>query len=175
MDLVYVDETGSNIAMAPRYGRAPRGERLYASVPRNHGANTTVLSCLTVDGMGPSLLVEGATTTEVFEAYVRLVLVPWLRPGQIVILDNLSAHKGTRVRSWIEAAGCQVRFLPAYSPDFSPIEWAFSKLKTWLRQAQARTVDELERAVAAGLAAISRADALGWFYGCGYITQTQPQ
>jgi transposase len=175
MDLVFVDETGSNIAMAPRFGRAPRGQRLYASVPRNHGANTTLLSCLTIEGMGPSLLVEGATTTEVFEAYVRQVLVPWLRPGQIVILDNLSAHTGVRVRSWIEAAGCQVRFLPAYSPDFSPIEWAFSKLKTWLRQALARTTDELERAVAAGLLRIGRADARGWFYGCGYIAMTQPK
>jgi transposase len=168
-DLVFVDETGSNSAMAPRRGWAPRGERLYASVPRNHGVNTTVLSCLSVDGMGPSLLVEGATTTEVFEAYVSQVLVPWLRPGQIVILDNLSAHTGTRVRSWIEAAGCQVRFLPAYSPDFSPIEWAFSKLKTWLRQALARTTEELERASADGLNRITRQDARGWYYGCGYI------
>jgi transposase len=171
---VFVDETGSNIAMAPRVGRAPRGERLYASIPRNHGANTTLLSSLSVDGMGPSLLVAGATTTEVFAAYVSQVLVPWLRPGQIVVLDNLSVHKSTRVRSWIEAAGCQLRFLPAYSPDFSPIEWAFSKLKIWLRQAQARTVNELERAVAAGMMRISRADAQGWFYGCGYLPLEQP-
>ena len=172
--LVVVDETGTNTVMTHRYARAPRGERANGSAPRNHGPNTTLLACLTRTGMGPAMLVEGATTTEVFTAYVEHVLVPWLQPGQIVILDNLSAHTGERVRQLIEAAGCAVRFLPAYSPDFSPIEWAFSKLKTCLRAAMARTRDALERAIASGLDQMTAADVEGWFYGCGYVTRRQP-
>jgi transposase len=171
--LVFVDETGTNTAMTERYGRAPRGQRANGSAPRNHGPNTTLLAGLSQTGMGPAMLVEGATTSEVFSAYVEQVLLPWLRPGQIVILDNLSAHTGERVRALIAQAGCQVRFLPAYSPDFSPIEWAFSKLKTALRTARARTRDTLERAIADGLDAITPEDAHGWFYGCGYIPLKQ--
>jgi transposase len=173
-DLVFLDETGTNTAMTQRYARAPRGERANGSAPRNHGPNVTLLASLTRGGIGPALLVDGATTTEVFTAYVEQLLVPWLRPGQIVILDNLAVHTSDRVRWLIDAAGCQVRFLPAYSPDFSPIEWAFSKLKTGLRAAMARTQDELERAIAAGLDRITAADADGWFYGCGYVVRRQP-
>lgn len=173
-DLVFCDETGTNTAMTRRYAWAPRGTRANGSAPRNHGANTTLLGCLTHTGMGPTMLVEGATTTEVFTAYVEHILVPWLRPGQIVILDNLSAHTGQRVRHLIAAAGCQVRFLPPYSPDFSPIEWAFSKLKTGLRTAMARSRDVLEHAIAAGLEQLTAADAHGWFYGCGYVPLRQP-
>lgn len=168
-DLVFLDETGTNTAMTQRYARAPRGTRANGSAPRNHGPNTTLLACLTHTGMGPAMLVEGATTTEVFESYITQVLIPWLRPGQIVILDNLAAHTGSTVQAQIEAAGGQLRFLPAYSPDFSPIEWAFSKLKTALRTAMARTRDGLEQAIAAGLDAITADDAHGWFYGCGYV------
>jgi transposase len=173
-ELVFVDETGTNTAMSQRYARAPRGERAHGRAPRNHGPNTTLLACLTRAGMGPAMLVEGATTTEVFRAYIEHCLVPWLRPGQIVILDNLAAHTGERVRHLIEAAGCRLRFLPAYSPDFSPIEWAFSKLKTGLRATLARTRDALERAIASGLDQISADDAEGWFYGCGYVARRQP-
>ena len=118
-DLVFLDETGTNTAMTQRYARAPRGERANGGAPRNHGPNTTLLASLTRTGMGPAMLVEGATTTEVFDAYLEHLLVPWLRPGQIVILDNLSAHTGERVRQLIEAAGCQVRFLPAGVPTGS--------------------------------------------------------
>jgi transposase len=170
-DLVFLDETGTNTAMTQRYARAPRGERANASAPRNHGPNTTLLASLTRGGIGPAMLVEGATTTEVFTAYIEHLLIPWLRPGQIVILDNLSAHTSDRVRRLIEAAGCQVRFLPPYSPDFSPIEWAFSKLKSWLRTTLVHSRDDLERAVAAGLDRITAADADGWFYGCGYVAR----
>lgn len=173
-DLVFADETGTNTAMAGRYARAPRGERANAWVPRNPGPNTTLLGCLTLAGMGPALLVEGATTTAVFEAYVEQVLLPWLRPGQIVILDNLSAHTGARVQALLSAVGCTVRFLPPYSPDFTPIEWAFSKLKARLRAATARTRDALERAIADALRQITATDADGWFYGCGYVPQRQP-
>jgi transposase len=160
--------------MTERYARAPRGQRANGCAPRNHGLNTTLLASLTQTGIGPALLVEGATTTEVFTAYIEHLLIPWLRPGQIVILDNLSAHTGERVRQLIETAGCQVRFLPAYSPDFSPIEWAFSKLKNGLRAAMARTRDDLEQAIAAGLERITAADAHSWFYGCGYVPLRQP-
>lgn len=173
-DLVFLDETGTNTAMAMRYARAPRGQRANGSAPRNHGANTTLISCMAHVGMGPSLLVEGAMTTEVFDAYVEQLLVPWLREGQIVILDNLAVHRSERAREMIEGTGCTLRFLPAYSPDYSPIEWAFSKLKTHLRRIAARTSDELERAIADGLNAITPADAHGWFYGCGYVPLRQP-
>jgi transposase len=167
--LVFVDETGTNTAMAPRYAWSRRGTRANARAPRNPGPNTTLISALSLDGIGPAMVVEGATTTEVFEAYVRQVLVPSLRPGQIVILDNLSVHTGERIRRWIENAGCRLHFLPAYSPDFNPIEWAFAKLKSGLRRAMARSRDALLAAIAAGLAAITTADARGWFYGCGYV------
>lgn len=120
------------------------------------------------------MLVEGATTTAVFTAYLEHVLIPWLRSGQIVILDNLSAHSGERVQTLIAAAGCRVRYLPAYSPDFSPIEWAFSKLKSGLRTAMARTRVALERAVAAGLDAITADDTHVWSSGCGYVPPRQP-
>ena len=173
-DLVFVDETGTNIAMTQRYARAPRGRRANGVAPRNHGLNTTLLACLTHAGMGPAMLVAGATTTAVFEAYITHVLLPWLRPGQIVILDNLAAHTGSTVRAPIEAAGGQLRYLPPYSPDFSPIEWAFSKLKTALRVAMARSREALEQAIAAGLETITADDAHGWFYGCGYVPLRQP-
>ena len=172
--LVFVDETGTNTAMCPRHARSRRGTRAYARAPRNPGPNTTLLSALTLEGIGPALVIEGATTTEVFDAYVSQVLVPWLRPGQIVILDNLSVHTGARIRTWIEAAGCRLHFLPAYSPDFNPIEGAFAKLKTSLRRSMARSREALLAAIADGLAAITPADARGWFYGCGYVSLRQP-
>jgi transposase len=156
--------------MTVHYARSRRGTRANARAPRNHGPNTTLVSALTLAGIGPAMVVEGATTTEVFEAYVSQVLVPWLRPGQIVILDNLSVHTGERVRRWIEDAGCRLHFLPAYSPDFNPIEWAFAKLKAWLRRVMARSREALLMAIGDGLAAITPADTRGWFYGCGYIT-----
>ena len=173
-DLVFLDETGTNTAMARRDARAPRGQRATASVPRNHGPNTTLVSCLAHAGLGPSLLVEGAMTTEVFDASVEHLLVAWLRTGQVVILDNLAVHRSDRARELIEGAGCTIRFLPAYSPDYSPIEWAFSKRKTHLKRVTACTRDELERAIGEGLDAITAQDAHGWFYGCGYVPLRQP-
>jgi hypothetical protein len=126
--------------MTRLYARAPKGERAYAKVPRNRGTNTTLLASMSLEGMGPCLAVEGATTKVVFEAYVERVLAPSLRPGRVVvILDNLGAHRGDRVRELIEEQGCSLLYLPPYSPDFSPIEEAFSKLKALLRKAKART------------------------------------
>src|SRR4029078_12317652 len=131
--LVFLDETSTNTAMLERYARAPRGQRATAEAPRNHGPNVTLIAALALHGPGPALVVEGAVTSEVFLAYVEQVLVPWLPSGPQIILANLSVHSHGRIRALIEAAGCTVRFLPAYSPDFSPIETAFAKLKAWLR------------------------------------------
>jgi transposase len=134
----------------------------------------TLVTTLSLAGLGPPMVIDGPMTTLAFEAYLEQVLVPTLRPGQILVLDNLSAHTSHRARTLIELAGCTVRFLPPYSPDFSPIEWAFSKLKTWLRQTAARTSEMLDAAIAAGLDRITRADARGWFAGCGYSLASQP-
>jgi transposase len=170
-DLVFVDECGSNIALTPLYARAPRGERAYGAVPRNWGKNTTLIAGLTLNGIQAPMMLEGAVDTLAFEAYIEQVLVPSLKPGQVVVLDNLSVHKGERVRQMIEAKGCQVLFLPAYSPDFAPIEEAFSKLKAWLRRLGARTREALEEAIAQALEQITAQDAHGWFWHCGYLPQ----
>ncbi len=137
--LVFVDEMGTNTSLSPTYAYAPRGRKAYARVPRNRGANTTLLASMGLQGMGPCLAVEGPTTTTkvVFEAYVERVLSPVLSKGRIVVMDNLTAHKGERVRELIEERGCQLLYLPPYSPDFNPIEEAFSKIKGLLRKAQA--------------------------------------
>jgi hypothetical protein len=125
--LVFVDEMGTNTLLSPRYAYSPKGRRAYAQVPRNRGANTTLLASMSLEGMGPCLAVEGATTTTVFEAYVEKVLAPSLRRGQIVVVDNLGAHKSERARKLIEGRGCQLLFLPPYSPDFNPIEESLCK------------------------------------------------
>jgi transposase len=170
---VFLDETGTNTAMTVRYGWAPRGQRTTGVAPRNHGPNVTLVTTLSLAGLGPSMVIDGPMTTLAFEAYIEHLLVPALRSGQIVVLDNLSVHTGLRVRRLIEAAGCTLRFLPAYSPDFNPIEWAFSKLKTWLRQVAARTTTTLDAAIADGLDRITVTDARGWFAGCGYLQLSQ--
>jgi hypothetical protein len=118
--LVFVDEMGTNISLSPLYAWAPKGERAYCSVPRNRGPNATLLSSMRVEGMGPSLAVKGATNREVFETYVEQILAPTLRRGQVVVMDNLTAHKGERVKELIEGRGCELLYLPPYSPDFNP-------------------------------------------------------
>jgi len=170
-DLVFVDECGSNLALTPLYARAPRGKRAYGSVPRNWGKNTTLLVGLTLEGIQAPMILEGAVDTLAFEAYVEQVLAPSLKAGQIVVLDNVRVHKSERVRQAIEAKGCQVLFLPAYSPDLTPIEEAFSKLKTWLRRLGARTREALEAAIAEALEQITAQNAHGWFWHCGYLPQ----
>jgi transposase len=167
-DLVFVDETGSHIAMTPLYAYAPRGQRVVGKVPRNYGATMTLIASLSMQGMGEALMLDGAADAAAFEVYVEQVLAPSLHAGQIVILDNLSIHLGPRVRQAIEARDCRLLFLPAYSPDFSPIEEAFSKLKTCLRRMGARTREALQEAIAQALTLITAQDALGWFRHCGY-------
>jgi len=148
--------------------RAPKGERAFGKAPRNRGKNTTLLASMSAGGMGPCFAVEGGATKAVFEAYVGSVLAPSLSPGQVVVMDNLSAHKGERVRELVEGRGCEVLFLPSYSPDFSPIEEAFSKLKAWLRREKARTKEALVEEIGRALDAITPEDAKGWFGHCGY-------
>ena len=167
-DLVFVDETGSHIAMTPLYAYAPRGARALGKVPRNYGAIMTVIASMSLAGMGPAFLLDGAADSAAFEIYVEQILAPSLREGQIVVLDNLSIHLGPRVKQAIEARGCHLLFLPAYSPDFSPIEEAFSKLKALLRRVGARTREALQEAIATALDLITATDALGWFSHCGY-------
>ena len=163
-----MDECGTNVGLAPLRARAPRGERAFGKAPRNRGKNTTLLASMGAEGMGPCAAVEGATTAKVFEAYVEQVLAPALPPGRVVVMDNLSAHKGERVKELVEARGCGLLFLPAYSPDFSPIEEAFSKLKARLRREKARTKEALVEAMGRALDAITLEDARGWFGHCGY-------
>ena len=166
--LIFVDECGTHTSLGPIYGYAPRGERLCLSVPRNRGKNTTLLSSMTIEGMGPSLSVEGATTSRVFETYVEKVLLPSLQAGQIVVMDNLSAHKPKRIREFIEQRGCELLYLPSYSPDYNPIEEAFAKIKNLLRKAAARTKEALVEAIAAALSAITAEDIRGYFQHAGY-------
>ena len=170
---VIVDECGSNLNLTPLYGRAPCGQRAVGTVPRNTPPNTTLIASLTTAGMGPALLLDGAADTLAFEAYVEHVLAPALVPGQVVVLDNLSAHKGDRVRSLVEARGCRLWFLPPDSPDLSPIEEAFAKLKTLLRRAAARSREDLDAAIAHALDQITPADACGFFTHCGYPVLAQ--
>ena len=144
------------------------GERLRAQAPRNWGKNVTLLSSMTLSGMGPSVAVEGATTRAVFEAYVEQALVPNLSAGQVVVMDNLSAHKGAMIRELVEGRGCELRYLPPYSPDLNPIEEAFSKVKGILRKTQARTRETLIETMGPALAAVSPSDVRGFLEHRGY-------
>jgi transposase len=171
--LVFVDEMGANTSLAPIYAWSRRGERVRYSVPRNRGKNTTLLASMTVEGMGPCLAVEGSTTGAVFEAYVERVLAPTLRTRQVVVMDNLSAHKSKKVGELVEARGCELRYLPPYSPDFNPIEEAFAKIKGLLRKAEARTRWALVEAMGAAISAVTAIDARGFFGHCGYRRTVQ--
>jgi transposase len=164
---------GVHTYLAPLYGYSPKGERVHLQVPRNRGSNTTLLASMTLGGMGETLALECSTNREVFEAYVEYALAPTLEAGQVVVMDNLSAHKPARVRELIEERGCELVYLPAYSPDFNPIEEAFSKIKDMLRQAGARTKDALVEVLGEALSAISAQDARGYFEHAGYRPQAQ--
>jgi transposase len=165
--LVFVDEMGLHTSLAPLYGYAPKGERLRLSVLRNRGRNSTLLSSMTTEGMGASMAVEGATTREVFEN-------PRAFAGEeIVVMDNLGAHRPKRVRELIQARGCELLYLPAYSPDLNPIEEALSKIKHILRKIAARTKETLIEAMGRALAAVSAQDVRGFFVNCGYRTPAQ--
>jgi transposase len=165
---IFVEEMGANTSLSVLRAWSRRGERAYCSVPRNRGKNTTLLASMSMEGMGPSLAVEGTTSATLFETYVKKVLAPTLRPGQIVVMDNLSAHKGARVGDLVAQRGCELLYLPPYSPDLNPIEEAFSKMKGIVRRAEARSREALIEAIGRALEAITSRDARGFFGHCGY-------
>jgi len=170
-NVIFLDERGTQTTMTPRYSRSPRGERAVGSAPRNQEKNTTLVASLSLSGLGAAMTLEGALDGDAFVAYLEHFLVPTLVPGQLVVLDNLSVHKDKRVRPLIEGAGCTLIYLPAYSPDLTPIEQAFSKIKTFLRRVGARSRQAVDTAITAAMARVTAEDAKGWFTHCGYITQ----
>ena len=159
--------------MTRRYARSPRGERAYGSVPRNYGKSTSLLAALTLKGLGPAMTLEGSVDRAAFVVYLKELLCPSLRPGQVVVIDNLSVHKGEEVRNTIEEAGCTLLFLPSYSPDFSPIELGFSKIKEGLRAIGARTQAALDDAITEVIETVTEHDAIGWFNHRGYSPVSQ--
>jgi transposase len=165
-----VDESSTNVRMVPIRARAPKGERAYGSAPKNWDKNVTLISSICLEGMGPSMSIEGSADGEAFVLYIEHLLCPKLKPGQVVVMDNLQVHKTKRVRELIEDRGCTLLFLPSYSPDFNPIEEAFSKVKTILRKSKARSFETLVEATGVALCAVSKQDALGFFTHCGYTT-----
>ena len=173
-DLVFLDETGSHLGYTPTHAWAPCGVRASAPAPVNRGENMTVIAALTLEGVGPRLRFDGAMTADRFVGYVRHILGPALRPGQLVVMDNLRAHHAPGVRAAIEARGATVLHLPPYSPDFNPIEEAFSKVKQALRRAEPRTDDDLRSAIWAAFDTITPRDAAGWFAHSGYAANHQP-
>jgi transposase len=166
--LIFVDESGANTAMDRTYGRAPSGVRVDGPVPHGHWKVVTLTAAVRLGGVGACLAFDGATNAACFEAYVGECLAPTLRPGDVVVMDNLSCHKTAEVARLIAAAGAAVRYLPAYSPDLNPIEKVFSKLKACLRSAAVRTIDGLVEAMGDALRAIRPGDILGWFRHSGY-------
>ena len=168
---MFLDESGVTTEMTRRYGWAPRPQRVSEAVPAGHWRTLTVLAALTLDGMLASMTIESPTDGDVFLAFLEQVLGPRLEPGHVVVLDNLGAHKVEGVRGLIESRGAQLLYLPPYSPDFNPIEQAWSKLKQLLRGVKARMLDQLEPAIARAIAAITPQNAQAFFQHCGYSVQ----
>ena len=166
---VFIDESGANTAMTRTRGRAPRGERVHGSAPNGHWKVTTMIGAIRLSGISAAMTVDRPTDSDMFRAFVERVLVPTLKPGDIVVMDNLSPHKASGVEERITAAQAELWYLPPYSPDFNPIEKCWSKIKECLRSAKARTQRTLERAIARALRKVSVSDARGWFKECGYI------
>jgi transposase len=166
--LVFIDETWASTNMARTHGRAPRGERLRSPVPHGHWKTTTLVAGLRNTGMVAPMVLDGPINGELFRTYVEEVLVPTLRPGDVVIVDNLGSHKGAAVRTAIEAAGASLLYLPPYSPDFNPIEHAFAKLKAMLRKAAARTIDALWATIGRISDAFTPDECANYFAAAGY-------
>lgn len=166
--LVFVDESGAKTNMTRLRGRAPRGQRVYDSAPHGHWHTTTMLSSMRLDGSTACMVVDGATDTDIFTAYVRNVLIPSLRQGDIVVMDNLAPHKSPAIFQAIQEVGAHLLYLPPYSPDLNPIEKMWSKMKEKLRALAARTQQELLDAIAKALQSVTPSDAQGWFISCGY-------
>jgi transposase len=167
-DLVFIDETGVNLAMTRGYARAKKGKRAYSKCPYNRGKNITMIGAIAISGLLASLTFEGWTNKEAFLTYVKEVLVPQLWSGACVVMDNLPAHKATEVQKAIESVGARVVFLSPYSPDFNPIENCWSKLKEFLRTRESRTYQELDRAITEAINSVTEKDIIGWFTHCCY-------
>ena len=167
--LVFIDESGAKTNMTRLYGRAKAGARATDAAPSGHWCTTTMISSMRLDGSTACMVVDGATNKEVFLAYVQHILLPTLKPGDIIVLDNLSAHKNQETRDLIESVGAELWFLPPYSPDLNPIEKMWSKIKSILRTLKARTEKVLIDAIAKALGKITANDAKGWFGSCGYM------
>ena len=167
--LVFIDESGAKTNMKRLYGRAKQGQRTVDDTPSGHWCTTTMISSMRLDGSTACMVVDGATNKDVFQVYVQHILLPTLKTGDIVIMDNLSAHKNQKVRDLIESVGAQLWFLPPYSPDLNPIEKMWSKIKSILRTIKARTEESLINAVAKALDKITANDAKRWFQSCGYM------
>ena len=168
--LIFLDESGLKTNMTRRYGRAHGGKRCLDSAPCGHWGTVTILSSIRLDGTTQSLVFEGALDRKMFDAYIKEFLAPTLKPGDIVVMDNLNAHKSQKARDAIHMHQAEMLFLPAYSPDFNPVEKLWSKIKQVVRGIKPRTEEELIDATATALNAISKSDAQGWFNSCGYTT-----
>ena len=168
--LVFIDETGASTKMARLWGRARRGQRCRAAIPHGHWKTTTFTAGLRLEGLTAPMVLDGPMTGVAFLAYVEQVLVPTLAPGDVVILDNLPAHRVSGVREAIEAAGATLLFLPPYSPDFNPIEQAFAKIKHWMRMAQKRTIDDVWRHIGSLVATIGSRECSNYFANAGYAS-----
>lgn len=166
--LRFIDETGVNIALTRRYGRAPRGARISEAVPKNYRQQQSIISSMGIDGAAAWFVIEGAVDTAVFNIYVERVLRPTMKAGDILVLDNLTAHHASRIEEVAQECQAQVLWLAPYSPDFSPIELLWSKIKSSLRKAKARTIEELGHALNKGLELITVDDCHAWFKHCGY-------
>jgi len=168
---VFLDESGATTQMTRTYGRAPRGERVREATPQGHWKILTMVAALTTRGLEAPMTIAEPTDGDIFLAYIEQVLCPRLRPGQVVVMDNLSAHKVSGVRELIEARGARLLYLPPYSPDLNPIEQAWSKIKQVLRSLKARTAETLDHALAEALKTITAENAVAWFAHCGYGVQ----
>jgi transposase len=169
--LIFIDETWAKTNMTRLRGRAPRGQRLIDKTPHGHWKTTTLIAALGISGMRCSTVVDGPVNGDVFEAFVEQVLVPELRSGDVVIMDNLSSHKRQRTRELIEEAGARLVFLPPYSPDLNPIEMIFAKIKQALRSLACRTRDALWQAMQSVLDQVTSSDATNCYKHCGYTLQ----
>ena len=169
-NLVFIDEAGIHLGMVRLFARAFRGERAVDTVPRNRGTNISLIGALSLDGLIASMTLQGSVNTSAFLSYVDNVLAPQLWVGAIVVMDNLKVHHAYPIRKAIEAVGAQVVFLPPYSPDLSPIELCWSKLKQFLRSTAARTYEALDQAMTEAVDYITEDDAMGWFNHCGLFT-----
>lgn len=165
---MFVDECGSHIAMTRGYARSKKGQRAVGKVPRNRGSNLSLIAALSAQSIGAEMVLDGAVDGDAFEAWVEQALLPWLKPDQVVVWDKATPHHRPTIQTLVQSVGCSVIFLPGYSPDFNPIEEAFSKIKAFLKAKAARTRDTLQTAIAQAIATVSKLDIFGWFNYCGY-------